>query len=125
MRQRLILALALVLASVGLYAVMAFSVSRRQTEVGVRMAMGAQPGTIISLILKQGSRPLAAGIFVGLGLAFLLGQALSSTLFGVSPTDPLTFGGVPVLLALVSLAALMGPAARASRIAPVVALKED
>ena len=116
---------ALVLASVGLYAVMAFSVSRRQTEVGVRMAMGADPGTIVRLVLLQGSRPLALGIAVGLLLAVALGRALSSQLYGVSAVDPLTFGGVPVLLVLVSLAALLGPATRASRIAPVVALRED
>jgi len=116
---------ALGLASVGLYAVMAFSVARRQTEVGVRMAMGAEPRAIVRLILTQGSKPLALGIAVGVGLAFPLGKALSSTLYGVSAADPLTFVGIPVLLALVSLAALLVPARRASRIAPVVALRED
>jgi putative ABC transport system permease protein len=116
---------ALLLASVGLYAVMAFSVSRRQTEVGVRMAMGAEPGRIIQLILLQGSKPLGAGIVVGLGLAVLLGMALSSQLYGVTATDPLTFSAVPLLLALVSLAALLIPANRASRITPVVALREE
>jgi predicted permease len=78
---------ALLLASVGLYAVMAFSVSRRQTEVGVRMALGAEPGAIVRLILVQGCKPLGLGIVVGLGLAFLLGKALASTLYGVSATD--------------------------------------
>jgi putative ABC transport system permease protein len=116
---------ALLLASVGLYAVMAFSVSRRQTEVGVRMAMGAEPAKIVKLILLQGSKPLGVGIVVGLGLAVLLGKALSSQLYGVSATDPLTFGGIPVLLALVSLVALLVPAGRASRIDPVVALREE
>jgi putative ABC transport system permease protein len=116
---------ALLLASVGLYAVMAFSVSRRQTEVGVRMAMGAEPSSIIKLILIQGSKPLGVGIVVGLGLAVLLGLALSNQLYGVTPTDPLTFGGVPILLVLVSLAALLIPAGRASRIAPVAALWEE
>lgn len=118
-------AVALLLASVGLYAVMAYSVSRRQTEVGVRMAMGADAGRIVRLILLQGSRPLGIGLLVGLLLAVGLGRALSSQLFGVSTVDPLTFGGVPVFLTLVSLAALLGPATRASRIAPVVALRED
>ena len=116
---------ALALASVGLYAVMAFSVARRRTEVGVRMAMGAEPGAIVRLILTQGSKPLALGVVVGLGLAVVLGKALASTLYGVSPADPLTFVGIPVLLALVSFAALLVPARRASRIAPVVALRED
>lgn len=116
---------ALLLASVGLYAVMAFSVSRRQTEVGVRMAMGAESSHIIKLIVLQGSKPVVAGIVVGLGLAVLLGMALSSQLYGVTATDPLTFVGVPVLLTLVSLAALLIPAGRASRITPVVALREE
>jgi len=116
---------ALLLASVGLYAVMAFSVSRRQTEVGVRMALGAEPGKIVRLILVEGCKPLGVGIVVGLGLAFLLGKALASTLYGVSATDPLTFGGIPLLLTLVSLGALLVPAGRASRIAPVAALRED
>ncbi len=118
-------AVALLLASVGLYAVMAYSVSRRQTEVGVRMAMGADAGRIVGLILLQGSRPLAVGLVVGLLLALGLGRALSSQLFGVSAIDPLTYAGVPLLLVVVSLAALLGPATRASRIEPVVALRED
>ncbi len=116
---------ALVLAATGLYAVMSFSVSSRRTEVGVRMALGAEPAGIVRMILIQGSRPLAAGILVGLILAVLLGKALESQLFGVTATDPGTFGGVPLLLALVSLTALLLPALRASRVAPVVALRDD
>ncbi len=116
---------ALGLASVGLYAVMAFSVSRRQTEVGVRMAMGAEPGTILRLILVQGSKPLFVGIVIGLGLAVGLGRALSTILFGVTGTDPATFATIPLLLVLVSVVALLIPASRASRIAPVVALRDD
>jgi putative ABC transport system permease protein len=87
--------------------------------------MGAEPGRIIQLILLQGSKPLGAGIVVGLGLAVLLGMALSSQLYGVTATDPLTFSAVPLLLALVSLSALLIPANRASRITPVVALREE
>lgn len=116
---------ALGLASVGLYAVMAFSVSRRQVEVGVRMAMGAEPATILRLILLQGSKPLAIGIVVGLGLAVGLGKALSNILFGVTGTDPATFAAIPILLIVVSMVALLIPASRASRIAPVVALRDD
>jgi ABC-type antimicrobial peptide transport system permease subunit len=104
---------------------MSFSVSTRRTEVGVRMAMGAEPRGIVRLILLQGSRPLAAGIVVGIGLAVLLGRALESQLFGVTATDPATFGGVPLLLILVSLIALLLPALRASRIAPIVALRDS
>jgi predicted permease len=116
---------ALILASVGLYAVMAFSVSRRKTEVGIRMALGAQQGRIIRMVVGQGSRPLAGGLAVGLVLAFLLAKALGAFLFNVGALDPVTYIGVPVLLVAVSLVALIIPAGRASRIAPVAALREE
>ncbi len=116
---------ALALASVGLYAVMAFSVTQREIEVGVRMALGAHPSKIVQLIFLQGSKPLIAGLAVGLVLAFALGQALSSQLYGVSATDPLSFVGIPFLLSIVSALALFIPARRASRIEPVVALRDD
>lgn len=117
-------AVALALASTGLYAVMSFSVSTRRTEVGVRMALGAEPAGIVRLILARGSRPLAAGILVGIGLAVLLGRALESQLYGVTATDAATFGSVPVLLVGVGLLALWIPARRAAGIAPVVALRD-
>lgn len=116
---------ALLLASIGLYAVMAFSVGRRTAEVGIRMALGADGGRIVRLILAQGVWPLGIGIVVGLGLAALMGQALASFLYNVSPTDPLTFVGIPALLIAVSLLALLIPANRAARIAPVTALREE
>ena len=116
---------ALILASVGLYAVMAFSVSRRKTEVGIRMALGAHQGRIIRLVLGQGARPLVAGLTVGVLLAVLLGQALGTFLFNVGSFDPVTFVGVPALLVVVSVLALLVPAMRASRIAPVAALREE
>lgn len=118
-------AVALALASTGLYAVMSFSVSTRRTEVGVRMALGAEPAGIVRLILARGARPLAAGIVVGIGLAVLLGRALESQLYGVTATDAATFGGVPVLLVGVGLLALWIPARRAAGIAPVVALRDE
>ncbi len=89
------------------------------------MALGADGGSIVRLILRQGAWPLAVGIVLGLGLAVLLGQALSSFLFNVSALDPLTFVGIPLLLTAVSVAALLIPASRAARIAPVVALREE
>ena len=116
---------ALLLASIGLYAVMAFSVGRRTTEVGVRMALGANGGKIVRLVLGQGSRPLAVGLGIGLLLAYLLGRALATFLFRVSALDPVTYAGVPLLLVAVSFAALLIPARRASRIAPVIALRDD
>ena len=116
---------ALLLASVGLYAVMAFSVDRRTAELGIRMALGADSGSIVRLILRQGVWPLAVGMVLGLGLAVLLGRALSSFLFNVSAMDPVTFVGIPLLLTAVSVVALLIPANRAARIAPVVALREE
>lgn len=116
---------ALVLASIGLYAVMAFSVSRRVSEVGIRMALGANGKQIINMILKQGAVPVAIGLGLGLGLAVLLGQALTAFLFQVSAADPLTFVGIPALLLLVSATALLIPAKRAARVTPVVALRAE
>ena len=116
---------ALILASIGLYAVMAFSVSRRTAEVGIRMALGADGRRIMGLILKQGTVPLGIGLVVGLMLAVGLGRALSTFLYDVSATDPLTFVVVPIVLALVSLVALLVPASRAAAIAPVIALREE
>ncbi len=116
---------ALVLASLGLYAVMAFSVSRRTSEVGIRMALGANDGKIVRLVLQQGARPVAIGIGVGLGLAVLLGKALSTVLFQVSATDPLTFSVIPLMLAVVSMVAVFVPARRAARVDPVVALRAE
>lgn len=118
-------AVALILASIGLYAVMAFSVSRRTSEVGIRMALGADGVRILKLILRQGARPVALGIVIGSALALLLGRALATFLYNVSPLDPLTLLGVPALLALVSVSALLVPATRAAGIAPVVALRDE
>jgi len=118
-------AIALVLASIGLYAVMASSVSRRTAEVGIRMALGADGGRIIRLILRQGAFPIGLGLFIGLGLAALLGQALAAFLFQVSAIDPLTFAAIPMLLVGVSVLALLVPANRAARVAPVIALRAE
>ena len=116
---------ALILASIGLYAVMAFSVRRRTAEVGIRMALGADRGKIIRLIVSQGTVPLGIALMVGLVLAVGLGQAISTFLFDVSAMDPLTFVGIPIVLVLVSLVALLVPARRAAGIAPVIALREE
>ncbi|MCZ6917861.1 MAG: ABC transporter permease [Gemmatimonadetes bacterium] len=118
-------AVALVLASIGLYAVMAFSVTRRTAEVGIRMALGAHGGRIIGLFLRQGARPLGIGIAVGLVLAWFLGRALATVLFRVGAFDLLTFTLIPVLLIGVSLVALLVPARRAASVAPVIALRAE
>ena len=117
--------IALIMASIGLYAVMAFSVSRRVAEVGIRMALGADDKRIVNMILKQGAVPVGIGLVIGLGLAVLLGLALSSFLFQVSVVDPLTFVGIPVLLLVVSVVALLVPANRAARVTPVTALRTE
>ena len=116
---------ALVLASIGLYAVMAFSVSRRTAEVGIRMALGATGGRIIGLLVRQGARPLGIGIAIGLVLAWFLGRALATVLFRVEAFDLLTFTMIPLLLLGVSAVALLVPAKRAASVAPVIALRAE
>ncbi len=116
---------ALFLASIGLYAVMAFSVRRRNAEVGIRMALGADAPRILRMVLAQGVRPVGLGIAAGLLLAIPLGRALATFLYNVEPMDPLTFVGIPVLLAAVSVLALLIPANRAANVAPAVALRTE
>ena len=116
---------ALVLASIGLYAVMAFSVSRRTAEVGIRMALGATGGRIIGLLVRQGARPVGIGIAIGLVLAWFLGKALATVLFRVGAFDLLTFTMIPLLLLGVSAVALLVPAKRAASVAPVIALRAE
>jgi ABC-type antimicrobial peptide transport system permease subunit len=114
---------ALFLATVGLYGVMAFSVSRRTQEIGVRMAMGAARRDVIAMILRQGLVQVVAGMLIGVGLAALLTTALRLLIFSVSPYDPATYIGVGAVLALTGLAACFVPARRAARVDPMVALR--
>jgi putative ABC transport system permease protein len=116
---------ALALASVGLYGVVAHSVARRTQEIGVRMSLGARPVDVMALVIRQGMRPVMAGAVVGAGGTFAVGNGLKTFLFNVAPTDPATFLGVALVLVSVSLAACWLPARRASRVDPLIALRDD
>jgi putative ABC transport system permease protein len=117
--------LAVVLAAVGMYGVVAYAVAQRTREIGVRMALGARVQEVIRLILWQGLRPAIGGIVLGTLASLAAGQLMRSLLFGVTPTDPLTFASVPLLLVAVVIAACAIPARRASRIPPATALRSD
>ena len=118
-------AIALFLASIGLYAVMSFSVSRRTREVGIRMALGAQGGQVLRLIFRQGLWQIAIGLPLGLALATVMAQGSKIILFDVQPVDPGIYLGVMGVLAAVGLAACLVPARRATRVDPLVALHTD
>jgi predicted permease len=115
--------IALVLAAVGLYGVMAHLAGQRRTEIGIRLALGAKPTSILSLILGEGLRLAAIGAVIGLAAAFAATRWLESQLFGVRPTDPLTFAAVCLLLTVVAIFACLIPARRAMRVDPAVALR--
>ena len=118
-------AAALALAGLGVYGVLAYAVSRRLREFGIRMALGATSGNVLGLVLKDGMRIAAGGIAAGLAVAAVLTRWLGTLLFGVRPLDPLTFGMVPIVLALVALMACTIPARRAVGVDPAVALHEE
>jgi putative ABC transport system permease protein len=117
--------LALVLAATGLYSLLSYFVSQRRHELAVRVAVGAQRRDIVRLVLGQGALVVAAGIALGLLGSFIAGRFLSSLLFGVGPTDSLTFVSTPLLLALVALLACYVPAWRATTVDPLTALRSE
>ena len=122
-------AIAIALASVGLYGVMSFSVNQRTQEFGIRMALGADNGRILQMVFRQGAIQLCLGLVLGLGVALVIGlvggDGIANALFQVSPRDPLTFVAVSLLLTLVAFIATLVPARRATRVDPMIALRAE
>ncbi len=117
--------IALLLAAVGIYGLIAYAVAQRTHEIGVRMALGAAPADVVWMVVRQGASLAVIGIVLGLGGAFALTRLLKTMLFGIGVSDPLTFAVAPLGLMLVVLLATFFPALRATRISPVVALKYE
>jgi putative ABC transport system permease protein len=116
---------ALLIAAIGVYGVLAYSVNRRTREIGLRVALGAQPSGVLWWIARQGMLVAMAGIGAGLAAAIALSRVLAALLYQVEPRDPLTFTAVAVLLSAVALTACLEPARRASRVDPIVALRDE
>jgi len=114
---------ALLLATLGLYGLMAFTVAERTTEIGIRLALGAQASQVLGMVMQQGLTLVALGGGLGLAIAFGVSRFLETLVFGVKSYDPLTFGAVTALLILISMVAVLIPARRATRITPLVALR--
>jgi ABC-type antimicrobial peptide transport system permease subunit len=115
--------LALLLAAVGIYGVMSYSVAQRTREIGIRMALGAQKSAILGMTMRQGVQLVAVGIAIGIAGALVLTRLMASLLFGVSATDPGTFAAITVILAGVALLASYIPAMRSMKVDPVIALR--
>jgi len=118
-------ALALLLASIGLYGVIAYSVARRRNEIGIRMALGARPGSVLRMVLGESLVVVALGLTVGIPAALACGRLVSSQLYGVEPYDPLTIAGAAAVMLAVALTAGFLPARRAALLDPCSALREE
>ena len=116
---------ALMLAAIGIYGLMAYSVQQRTQEIGIRLALGARLDQVRNMVVAQGMKLAGVGVVIGIGAAYGLTQYIASFLFGVEAHDPMTFVAVPALLVLVALAAIWIPARRASRVEPLKALRYE
>ena len=116
-------ALALVLAAVGLYSVLAYAVGQRTTEIGIRMALGAQTGQVLTLVLRSGLQLVAVGLVIGLIGSAVAARLIQTLLYDVRPLDPMIYAAVTALFAIVAAAACLVPSLRASRIDPLEALR--
>ena len=116
---------ALLLAAIGIYGLMAYSVEQRTQEIGIRLALGAQASQVRTMVVTQGMLLALIGVVIGLGAAFWLARLITSFLFGVTAKDPVVFAGVPILLAVVAFAAVWLPAQRASKVDPLIALRYE
>lgn len=117
--------LALLLAAIGIYGVVSYSVAQRTREIGLRRALGAKESDVLKLVLGEGFFVISIGLALGLLVAFGATRLIAGFLYGVAPTDPLTFVGVPVLLGLIALGACYIPARRATKVDPLVALRYE
>jgi ABC-type antimicrobial peptide transport system permease subunit len=115
----------LLLAAIGIYGLMAYSVEQRTQEIGIRVALGAEPDDVRRMVMKQGVTLAFLGIVIGLGAAFALAKQLQSFVFGVTVWDPLVFVSIPLVLALVAVIAVWLPAQRATQVDPATALRQS
>jgi putative ABC transport system permease protein len=117
--------LALLLAAVGIYSVLSYSVKRRVREIGIRLALGAGLRDVLRMVVFEGMRPTLVGVVIGAAGALALGRVLSGLIYGVKPTDPITFVAVAVLLSVIALLASIIPAYRATKVDPMAALRYE
>ena len=115
----------MILAAIGIYSVLSYSVRRRVQEIGIRLALGARLSDVLRMVIVEGMKPTLLGVTVGIVGALALGRVMSSLIYGVKPTDPLTFLAVAAVLAMVALLATFIPAYRAAKVDPMVALRYE